>query len=232
MRLIIRRHRPWRRAAIAAIAVLACGLLTWSMLDFGRWQYVLGLKDMLRARGDGREIELQNQDLVTQMDRANRALQVEEQSRRGLQDEITRLHGELAELQQEVEFYRNVIPGGEAQDGPRIEGFHVTPQDAPGSYRYRLVLMHVGGNSKPIEGSVALQVEGKLNGVARTLNLAELSEVGTKAPEYKFKYFQRFEGVIQLPAGFAAEQVHLVLRDKSSRKDSSRKSFQWAELVG
>ena len=232
MRLIIRRHRPWRRVAIAAIAILGCGLFTWMMLDFGRWQYVLGLKDVLRNRGDGHELTLKNLDLATQFDRANRALQIEEQSRRELQDEIARLHGELAELQQEVEFYRNVIPASEAQEDPRIEGFHVAQHDAPGSYRYRLVLMHVGSDGKAVEGSVAMQIEGKLNGASRTLNLADVSEAGAKAPEYRFKYFQRFEGVIHLPAGFTAEQVHLVLREKNSRKDASRKSFHWAELIG
>lgn len=227
MRLIIRRHRPWRRVAIAAVAVLACGLFTWMMLDFGRWQYVLGLKEVLSARGDGHALEQQNQDLATQVDRVNRALQIEEQSRHDLQEEVARLHGELAELQQEIEFYRNVIPASEVQDDPRIEGFHVAAQEAPGSFRYRLVLMHVGGDGKAVEGSIAMQIEGKLNGAARMLNLVDVSEPGTKAPEYKFKYFQRFEGVIQLPDGFVAEQVHLVLRDKNSRKEKSRKSFPW-----
>lgn len=212
--------------------VLALALLAWMMLDFGRWRYVLDLNDEHSAWRINHELEQQNHELNAQIKRVTRAMQIEEDSRKELQEDISRLHGELAELQQEVAFYRSIIPSAEPETGPRVEGFRISKSDQEGHYQYRIVLTHVGGDARLVEGSIIMRIEGKQNGTARTVDLADLGDVAANRLDYKFKHFQRFEGVFRIPDNFVVETVHLRLREKNQRKDSFHKSYGWSDLAG
>ncbi|MFU8804912.1 MAG: DUF6776 family protein [Bradymonadaceae bacterium] len=69
--------------------------------------------------------------------------------------------------------------------------------------------MQVKRNDQQVRGVVHLSLEGELDGHPVTLSLAELTAPAVENLPFRFRYFQHFEGEVQVPHRFRPRTVHL-----------------------
>jgi hypothetical protein len=231
-KLVIKPHRPvWRVLAWSAV-VSGVTLVVAVALDVGHWRYSLGMTAANSYLSENHALKDENEDLYVAIQRLERGREIEEQERRELQQVIQGLRTEISELHQEIDFYRGVVAAADDQAaGPRVEGLRLAAFDENGRYSYRVVLTHVSKEDRYVEGSLEIRVEGNASGAPASLDLRDLAEAGADQLSYKFKHFRRLEGIIRLPEGFTAEQVHVALLDKGSRRPVFDATYNWVDLV-
>jgi hypothetical protein len=235
MKLVIKHHRPLRRFLIGLGAALAVLFAIAVAFDYGHWRYTF---DSISATSEKRDLieqnvqlKRQNEDLKHQLGRQNRISEVDQQSRVESQRYIAALQSDIAELKQELEFYRDILASTEAQIGPQVQGLQIRNSGDKGRYVYRLVLTHVNKDDKVTKGHVEMAIEGSASGVDQRLALAEMAEAGSDDMSFNFKHFRRFEGTLRMPEDFVPEHVHVKVQESGRKGAAFSKAYDWSEIA-
>jgi len=154
-----------------------------------------------------------------------RSGQVDKQAYQQVKDNLKSLQQEILELREEVSFYRGIVSPTESSTGIRIERFMVEEVSDSNVYHYEFVLTQVLKNDRTVTGKAKLVFTGIKNDRTVSYNLKDLSSAKSRFLNFKFRYFQKFEGNIVLPKGFSPRQV-LVEVDPKRRKKISN-TFPW-----
>ena len=224
--LVVHEHDPLKRGILIGLIVLVLIGLGYLIYDYGhsRADYDYdGLEEqnsVLEQRISQLVIEIEKtrDELV-----ANQSSSEIEKLAYGEVDQSLRtLQSEVLELKEEVAFYRSIVAPRESARGLRIQRFNVV--QAGKGFRYKLVLTQVIKNSRVTRGNVVMQIEGVRKGKAVKLNLTSLSAKGQKQLDFRFKYFQSFEGDLIMPEDFTPSRVHVKV---SSNRVTLEKTFAW-----
>jgi len=224
--LVVHEHDPLKRGILIGLIVLVLIGLGYLSYDYGH----------SRADYDYDGLEEQNSvleerisELVIEIEKtrdelvANQSSSEIEKLAYGEVDQSLRtLQSEVLELKEEVAFYRSIVAPRESARGLRIQRFNVA--QAGKGFRYKLVLTQVIKNSRITRGNVVMQIEGVRKGKSVKLNLTSLSAKGQKQLDFRFKYFQSFEGDLTLPKDFTPSRVHVKV---SSNRVTLEKTFAW-----
>ncbi len=154
-----------------------------------------------------------------------RSGQVDKQAYQQVKDNLKSLQQEILELREEVSFYRGIVSPLESSSGIRIERFRVEEVSDSNVFHYEIVLTQVLKNDQTVRGKLKLVFTGVKNDGTVSYNLTDLTSAKSRFLNFKFRYFQKFEGDIVLPKGFSPRQV-LVEVDAKRRKKISN-TFQW-----
>jgi hypothetical protein len=235
-KLVIKRHKPWRTRGKYLLAVIIALALLWALFSYGR-QYA-GLEyDQLLVERDLRETKLaqllkSNEELREQIAVLERSAQIDRQAYDDVNSVLTELQDELLELKEELAFYQGIVSPADSPSGLAISRFAVEPAGAENSYRFKLVLSRARQNNRLIEGKVRIAVDGMLNGVLKTLEMAELSDTDTKELNLRFRYFQNMEGDIVLPKDFQPSRLIVEIIPSGKSLTGLKQQYDWHELVG
>lgn len=231
--LVVRPHRPWRLWLLLALLPLLLAAVARGALEYGREQAALDFS-VLEARNEGLqkrlgELEAENRGLRERTVVLERTAQVDRRAHDEVRADLDALQGEIAELTEELAFYRGIVSPGEVEPGLRVQELLLTP-GGDRFYRYRLVLTQVLNHDRRAEGRVALRVEGFEGGEAARYPFEELG--GGDNPRFGFKYFQNIEGDIRLPAGFSPTRVVVDVKPSGKGKKKRRpkpfsRAFDW-----
>jgi hypothetical protein len=90
-------------------------------------------------------------------------------------------------------------------------------------------VVHRGeGKDRQYRGELRLMVEGKQDGVPRTLELAAVdNDTQTGVFPLRFRYLQKIQAVISLPDAFVPETIESVVTLTQPVKDTVRRSDPW-----
>jgi hypothetical protein len=69
------------------------------------------------------------------------------------------------------------------------------------------------------------------NGKPVTLQLADVSNDIKQPMKFGFKYFQNFEGVMNLPEAFQADTVNVKVEPSSGKIKTVEEQFAWSDLT-
>jgi hypothetical protein len=233
----VRRHRPVRNAII--------GLIVFVLLASGGWLlYGMGVRDggyheraaratesHLRIRLD--ELRSRVTDLSDENTLLRRSHQIDDDAIGRLRDVLASREERIAELEEELAFYRNLVSPSEMQPGIRIRRLSLAavPGDTR-SYRYELVLTQLNSDDTYVEGRVDFGIEGSRPDGRRTLALDEVATGdGDAEPEFRFRYFQTLRGRIRLPASFDPIRIRLRVEPSGGRVDPVEKDYPWNSLL-
>lgn len=169
--------------------------------------------------------EQSNGALQDQLAIATRTSQVDDEAHKQIKLALKDLQQENFELREEVDFYRGIVAPRESSEGVRIDQFSVKKTEAHNLYHFNLVLTQVKKNQRFIRGVAKLTFEGAENGIPKTLSLKYVSVEKKKDLKFKFRYFQKIEGDLVLPAGFIPRQVLVEVIPKKKKKIQSH--FDW-----
>ncbi len=232
MNLVVKAHRPWKSKFIWGIAILVLLIGGWTLFDYGR--YLAGYD----SRDTGNEIEglLQTQEHLEKRieglreDKAvlQRAAQIERKAYNELDTTLKVLQAEILEHKEELAFYRGIVSPKDSSSGLYLQNFLLTQSGKTRSYRYKVVLTQVLKNSRLINGKVKLQFDGLLDGTTKILKLKEVTAKKIKDLNYRFKYFQNVEGVVEFPEGFSLLRVNVQILPRGRQRDMIEKTIDWS----
>ena len=226
--LIVHEHDPikrWILILALIFVVIAGGFL---LYDYGRSRADFDFASLESEREVMHEqLEKLTNDIDTlqqQLVASKRIGAIEKQAYSEVDNSLSVLQAEILELKEEVAFYRSIVAPRESSRGLHIQRFKITPTAQDKTYRYKLVLTQVIKNNRITRGKVLIKFEGVQNGKHRTMTLVDMSSGNKEKLPFKFKYFQKLEGDIILPDGFAPSRVSIKV---ISNRVTLDKTFNW-----
>ena len=121
------------------------------------------------------------------------------------------------------------MPAGKAE-GLHVERLEISPSTLGDFFSYRLTLIQVRRNDRFASGKVDFSIAGMRDGEQLTIPFEELDQ-SASAIEFKFKYFQDFEGVFEIPDDFDPAHVLVKVRPKGKRLKPVDRQFEWRSIV-
>ena len=208
-------YRPGRRI-----------LFTWLLLTgvavsaAGGWGYAY-YTTVLAQQGEQAEkrelssqltdLRQENEALKRQIAILDRSSAVDQQTGAELQETLTALRQRVAQLEEDVLFYRQVVEEEADETGLVIGQLDIDATRSPDRYRYKLVMRQQDADGDTyLTGHVNFNLVGQLQDQQVILPLRDLSEVEDELDiRLRFKYFQSIEGELALPEGFQPDRIQI-----------------------
>lgn len=172
-------------------------------------------------------LEKENEELRLRVATAEQSLTIGEQAGEKVRAELVARESRIAELQQEISFYRGIMAPADGSEGVSIGRFSISQTADPRRYQYKLLVQQSATRHSLVNGRATFTVVGSQDGQPKRFPLSELSQqVDSETIPLRFKYFQNIEGELHLPEGFVPEGVELSL------KSSGRKGFNIEQRYG
>jgi len=228
--LVVHERDPLKQGLLIALLVFVLVGLGYLVYDYGhsRADY-----DYDSLQTDNSALQKRITALVFEVEQTRDNLaasqsssEIEKLAYSDVEKSLRNLQSEILELKEEVAFYRSIVTPRESSLGLRIQRFDVTP--AGKEFRYKLVLTQVIKNSRTTHGNIVMQVEGVRAGKSEKINLTSLSAKSQKKLDFRFKYFQSFEGDLIMPKDFSPSRVHVKVK---SNRVTLEKTFAWPEKL-
>lgn len=229
-KLAIRTHVAWYWRALAIVAVLSVSfaLAAW-IYDAGRriagFQSNESEREIQQLRNYVMELDRELTKLRSLAGSGESSLQIERSTQKQLSRQVRALELENAALRQDLAFFEGLMPSSDlgAEPGLRIDHLRVEAEDAPGSYRYRMLVINNGGKQvKEVKGSLELAVKVQRAGKDAIITLPSDTEANPQRFRFEIKHFHRLEGVFSVPAGTVVKNVEArLLLDGSVRARQS-----------
>lgn len=233
-RMVVRRYDPAgeRRRKLQWILAWAASLVVlYLVCKFTMTPgYFRTQAELQQTRSQLTEAQDRNETLQDEVARLTRREQVADKARKVLEASLAESRTELAGLRSELAFYEKVVSGGADQAGLAINDLVLVPTEDPRIYRFVVTLSQNLKKDRLAKGRLELAVSGVRNTRMERLDYAALTGGATDAGQmaFSFKYFQRVEGTLMLPAGFAPDQVR-VEADGSDGTGRVVREFAWTE---
>lgn len=234
-RLVVKQRRPYFAVTAVVIIAAALGWAGWQVFDYGRLRAGFDSREtsarLERLRERVAALEKDNAVLRNRAAVAERGAMVDRQAYGDVEASLQRLQQENLELKREVAFYQGIVSPVEAAHGVRLKSLKLIQGKQSREYEYKLVLIQTAKVARLEKGYVSFIVQGMEDGLRREVSLERLSAGEASRHRFGFRYFQNFEGRIQLPDGFTPERV-VVRIDTDSAKDAQvEKILDWVEVI-
>lgn len=179
------------------------------------------------ARRELDKLRSENEALRLRATTAEQSLVIGEQANDKVRTELVEKESRIAELKQEISFYRGLMAPADGSDGVSIGRFSISQTADARLYQYKLLVQQSATRHDVVKGNATFTIVGRQDGQPKRYPLSDLSQqVDSESIPLRFKYFQNIEGELQLPQGFEPEGVELSL------KSSGRKGFNIEQRYG
>lgn len=231
-RMRVVEDRPLFTWSLRLLALLLCAGATTAAYFYGIYQggrnAAAAAEEVSRLSQALTAVQASEADLRQQLANLQLGAQVDRKASEDVRQEVIELKNQLAELQEENSFYRNLMAPSENQEGLNIGQVEISDTDVSRQYRYKVVLQQLATNHHVLNGTLTFNVIGRQDGVVAVLPLKDLSEeVESVNIKLRFKYFQTVQGQLLLPPGFEPERIELVAHSTGSNPVTVEKRFGW-----
>lgn len=229
--LVINRRVPgfrmWRVVWLVFLILGACvGGYVFGYFD-SRTQ-IKTLKEEKRYMTDGlRTSEQTIEDLSQRVAVLHKGGEVDRQAAAEFRETVRALSEDVANLEQEVAFYKGIMAPGSADKGLRISKIEILPLGGR-QYSYSVMLTQVVDNTNFVQGEVAVNVIGTRNGVREIVALRDLDGAVTDLGiDFRFRYFQEIKGSVSIPSDFSPQQMQVVLQSRGNNSQRVEETRTW-----
>ena len=233
--LVIHQYKPGQRTRILVawlllvVAVAIGGYYVGIVDSMETINTLTAERDQLQSRLGTAEREKTH--LTQRVGVLEKGGEVDRKATDSIRSTVKELKTQITTLEEEVAFYKGIMAPSSNDKGLRVSKIDLNPvADSSGAYRYSIMLTQVADNSSYISGLAAVNFVGRANGERLILPLRDLdtqvTELGVK---FRFRYFQEVAGEIQLPEGFAPEQVQVVLQSTGSKAQRVEQTIEWPQ---
>jgi hypothetical protein len=234
--MVVVPYRPRRRALFITVLVSVVAASVVSGFLYG---YCQGLsaqgavqdeRDKLKAELSA--LRIQNTDLSRQVAILDRSSVVDQRATAEVQATIRNLIEQLAQLQQDVVFYRQVVSSDTVDTGLIVGQMNIYGTSDPGRFRYKLVMRQQDADGDSyLRGHVNVNLVGRRGDEQMIFALRDISDEQDQLDiRLGFKYFQTIEGELALPAGFEPERIQIVAVATEPVGKSIDQYFSWMVL--
>lgn len=228
----VNMHGMARNWAVTLAVVAAIGLAGYLSFEFGRIQADFNVVD---ARDDRKSYENRIKTLEQEVVQLKQEIEVqlthrniERATYEDIESSLASLEIKIQEQRDAIAFYRGIISPADGGKGLRVQDFKVSKGKEDRNYNLRLVLVQVKQHDRSVKGDVRIQLEGELDGVAKTYSLNELTPPDAdKSWPFAFRYFQNFDRQFVLPVGFSPERINIEVRSRTKSVAGMKQSFRW-----
>lgn len=145
-----------------------------------------------------------------------------------LQSSLADRDEEVSSLRADVTFYERLVGTSGQRRGLSVHSV-LMKQDANGSWHYTATLTQNLNRGKISTGELSLQIEGARVGKLQDLQWSDLlQKPDAPAQPFEFRYFQRLDGSVMLPAGFTPHRIRVTLRSEGT---TIQQAFSWADAL-
>lgn len=232
---LVKPHRPWRGAAI----IVVTGLV---MLGTARFTYELGKRHGGAETEDSTQLikaletrigslEARSATLVENNALLRRSASIDRESHAEIKQTLAETQTQMVKLKEELTFYRTLVTPNKGEPHLTLKSVELLPATENATYDYRVMLAQIRKNDRFASGKLNLSVHGVLDGKPRTLRLTDIADVKQVPIKFKFKYFQTFEGRLELLPGFLPEVVEVSIQPTSKHLKPINQSFKWTSIL-
>ncbi len=221
-------HRLWKTLAVLLVFSVLLMVAYWFGQQRGTFE-----KQKLLAELEEQQSQLQlaltfQSELHQRYEAARLGVDIDRGALEQVRVEVTRLKQQLAGLQEENEFYRNLMSPEDRKTGLAFGPVDIIGVDKPGSYRFKVVMQQLASEHAQLTGTLTINLVGQLDGQPQVLPLHTLSgDISSAEISLRFKYFQNVEGELTLPEGFEPERLELQARATKPRTATIEKRVDW-----
>jgi hypothetical protein len=216
-RMAVRSRLPWPWRATVVVALLGIvGGMWWWGFDFGQ---IFGGFNRKEIAARLETLESDNAKMhaeVTTLRARNSQLESELAMTTGAQTTLSKqameLMAENTQLKEELSFLQKLVSDSNKQAGLAIQRL-VVERERDDAYHYSVLVVRGGTPRDEFEGGLTLQatvLPPPTDGIAvrpLIVNLPDEQPDSASALKLKFKYYQRLEGTIRVPAGAQVRSV-------------------------
>ena len=231
-RLIVAQHRPGR--VVLQLTLVATMLVGGIYLAYVYGRTALSL-EYAAARAERDEVQRENgrldkesTELRARIAILERAGQIDRKAYQDVDVYLLELQSEIFSLKEEVAFYRGIVSSSGTK-GVSIQSFDIEPKTDQVGFQYRLVLTQDMKSDKVVSGIVVISIAGAQDGLAKRISPEELRGEGSRDIAFKFRHFQKIEGMFSLPTGFSPHSVSVQLT--TDGETVTEKTFDWLRPV-
>ncbi len=230
--ITIQRPLLWLLSFVALLCMILISL--WVSFDYGR-----NIAGYDSADADAYIEQLQSQLEESQaetIESNRRATMLERNSRIDddasvqLKETLAQAQNEALKLKKELSFYKSIVAPEQGSRSIVIQTVQLK-QNETGGYHYKIMVSQRGRNDQFARGTINVSIEGVSKGKPVTLQLADVSKDTKKPMKFGFKYFQNFEGVMNLPDAFQADSLHVKVKPSTVKIKTVDEQFVWSDLT-
>lgn len=217
-RMAVRTHIPWYWRGLFWVAVLSVSLAgaTWvydagrrfAGFDSGEMRDEL---DELRQRAA--RLSDENAALRAQNNASGSRLAIEQATQRDLAAQVIALETDNVRLKEDIALFEGLMSTERREGTIAINGARVVVEG--GLLKFRLLLSRgartgsiMGGNQEPeFVGRIEFQIDQDNAPGGAMIRLPAAEDAGADAVKVRFRYFQRIDGALGLPAGLKPQKV-------------------------
>jgi hypothetical protein len=143
-----------------------------------------------------------------------------------LRQTIKGLRDRLAETEEEVRLYRQLMSPSDYARGLRIERLDLRSGHGAREIEFRLLLTQIVENHDWVSGGVTISLAGHRGRDQQVLPLTELAATDAYPLPFRFRYFQDLSGTLTLPDGFTPQRAVVTVEQTGTREPIER-TFTW-----
>lgn len=232
-RMVVVPYRPGRRVLFVSLLLLAVTVSAVGGFMFGYW-------NTLRAQESGQatqqelsaqliSAETENSELRRQVAILDRSSVMDQRANEEVQGTIRGLRDRVAQLEQDIVYYRQVVSEETEDTGLIISQLDIDATRESNRYRYKLVLRQQDADGDTfLLGHVNVNLVGSQGEEQQILPLRDLSaEQDQLDIRLRFKYFQNIEGELVLPENFVPERLQIAAVSIEPVDKSINQNFSW-----
>jgi len=216
--MAVRSRLPWPWRALLAVLLLAIvGGMWWWGFDFGQFFGGVNRQEaearMAALESENVELRKENTRLKSKTVEQETELAMASGKEASLSKQALELSAENAQLKEELAFLQQLVADSSKQVGLSIQRLAVE-RESDDTWRYRILLVRGGSPKEELTGSLTMQITFQPSPTqtgpgapAAVLTLPDDQPGSAAALTLKFKYYQRLEGTIAVPAGAAIQSV-------------------------
>jgi competence protein ComGF len=232
-RMVVVPYRPGRRFVLVCLLVLSIGASAIGSFMFG---YSNTLRSQQSEQATQQELseqligaETENSELRRQVAILDRSSVMDQRATEEVQTTIIGLRDRVAQLEQDIVYYRQVVSAETEDTGLIISQLDIDATRESNRYRYKLVLRQqdADGDTSLI-GHVNINLVGSQGEEQQILSLRDLSaEQDQLNIRLRFKYFQNIEGELVLPDNFVPDRLQVAAVSVEPVEKSINQNFSW-----
>jgi len=228
--MVVVPYRPMYKAMIFMAFLVAVAAFSWLTYQYGKNEGLALKVEVVeeKERISGQLAE--SQQMIESMRQEIADLQVggeiDDKANEEVRLTIETLQEQIAQLNEEINFYKGVMVPNAADKGLRIERLDVS-SNVPGRVKYSLLLTQVVDKHDYVQGGVQISVLGQEAGLERRFNLSELDDEKEDSVRFRFRYFHNINGELIVPEGFEPREVMIVAQSSGANAQRLEKTFDW-----
>ena len=232
-KMVVVPYRPGRRFVLVCLLVLSIGASAIGSFMFG---YSNTLRSQQSEQATQQELseqligaETENSELRRQVAILDRSSVMDQRATEEVQATIIGLRDRVAQLEQDIVYYRQVVSAETEDTGLIISQLDINATRESNRYRYKLVLRQQDADGDTfLIGHVNINLVGSQSEEQLILSLRDLSaEQDQLDIRLRFKYFQNIEGELVLPDNFSPDRLQVAAVSVEPVEKSINQNFSW-----